>query len=116
MSEDEHVAWCSLPDHYVVHGADPKHGLGVQLHDDFLRSEKRFLQSQEPLRGLELFAGMCILSILLKYILTQDKFRCRWVWNWAESIWPHQDPVGYRVGWTSCQHIQVNSNTCTVLS
>ena len=68
MSEDEHVAWCSLPDHYVVHGADPKHGLGVQLHDDFLRSEKRFLQSQEPLRGLELFAGMCILSILLRYI------------------------------------------------
>jgi len=57
MSEDEHVAWCSLPDHYVVHGVDVKCGLGFQLHHDFLRSEKKFLQFHEPLRGLELFAG-----------------------------------------------------------
>ena len=60
MSEDEHVTWCSLPDQYVVHGVDLKQGLGFQLHHEFLSSEKRFLQSNEPLRGLELFAGMLI--------------------------------------------------------
>ena len=57
MSEDEHAAWCSLPDHFVVHGADLKHGLGSKLHHGFLSSERRFLQFHEPLRGLELFAG-----------------------------------------------------------
>lgn len=60
MSEDERTAWCSLPDHYVVHGAGPKHSLGFQLHHNFLEAEKRFLQLFEPLRGLELFAGMLV--------------------------------------------------------
>jgi len=60
MSEDENIAWCSLPDHYVVHGADLEHSLGFQPHHDFLSSEKKFLQFHEPLRGLELFAGMFI--------------------------------------------------------
>jgi hypothetical protein len=60
MSEDERTAWCSLPDHYVVHGVGTKHSLGFQLHYDSLAAEKRFLQFHEPLRGLELFAGMLI--------------------------------------------------------
>jgi len=63
MSEDEHIAWCSLPDHYVVHGADPKHSLGMKPHEDLLRTEKRFVQFHEPLRGLELFAGLCFISM-----------------------------------------------------
>ena len=66
MSEDGHLAWCSLPDHYVVHGVDLKESLGFQLHHDFLSSEKRFLQSNEPLRGLELFAGMLIFQYYLE--------------------------------------------------
>ncbi|KAF9792170.1 S-adenosyl-L-methionine-dependent methyltransferase [Thelephora terrestris] len=57
MSEDEHDTWCSLPDHYVVHGVNLKHSLGFQLHCDLLVTEQRFLQIHEPLRGLELFAG-----------------------------------------------------------
>lgn len=64
MSEDEHATWCSLPDHYVVHGVNLKHSLGFQPHCDLLVTEKRFLQFHEPLRGLELFAGMSILKIL----------------------------------------------------
>jgi len=60
MTEDENIAWCSLPDHYVVHGTDLKHSPGIQLHYEFLSSEKKFLQSHEPLRGLELFAGIFI--------------------------------------------------------
>lgn len=72
MSEDEHDIWCSHPDHYVVHGADIKHSLGFQLHDSFLRSEKRFLKLHEPLRGLELFAGMYLLLTLQKGIYTRE--------------------------------------------
>ena len=60
MSKDENIAWCSLPDHYVVNGADLKHSLGFQLHHNSLSNEKRFLHMHEPLRGLELFAGMFI--------------------------------------------------------
>lgn len=60
MSKNEHAAWCSLPDHFVVHCADLEHGIGSQLHQEFLSSEKRFLQLHEPLRGLELFAGIFI--------------------------------------------------------
>lgn len=67
MTEDENFAWCSLPDHYVVHGTGPRHGPGFQLHYEFLSSEKRFLQSHEPLRGLELFAGMFISQYLGEY-------------------------------------------------
>ena len=94
MTEDEHIAWCSLPDHYVVHGADPKCSLGLQSHEDFLRTEKRFIQSHEPLRGLELFAGMCVLFVY-GMLLTQDDFRCRWVWNWVGTIWTYQNLVGH---------------------
>lgn len=64
MSEDEHTAWCSLPDHYIVHGAHIKHSLGFQLHNDFLVNEQSSLQFHEPLRGLELFAGMSPFQIL----------------------------------------------------
>jgi len=71
MSEDDHVAWCSLPDHYVVHGADPKHSLGMQLHEDLLRTEKKFIQFHEPLRGLELFAGLFILLGCMKGYLPE---------------------------------------------
>ena len=69
MSKDEHAAWCSLPDHFVVHDADLKHGIGSQLHHEFLIREKRFLQLHEPLRGLELFAGTSIFPRLYKRVL-----------------------------------------------
>lgn len=69
MPEDEYVAWCSLPDHYVVHGADLKHGLGFQLHNDYLSGEERFFQLHEPLRGLELFSGMFIFPKLPRRML-----------------------------------------------
>lgn len=64
MSEDEHIAWCSFPDHYVVHGVDVKHSSGFQLHHDSLSTEKMFLKFHESLRGLELFAGMIVLQTL----------------------------------------------------
>lgn len=57
MSEDEHTAWCSFPDHYVVHGVDLVHSPGFQVHCDFLAAERKLLEFHEPLRGLELFAG-----------------------------------------------------------
>lgn len=63
MSEDERTAWCSFPDHYVVHGVDLEYSSGFQVHHDFLAAERRLLESHEPLRGLELFAGRSILQI-----------------------------------------------------
>jgi hypothetical protein len=66
MSKGEHAAWCSLPDHFVVHGTDLKLGLGSQLHHELLSVEKRFIQLHEPLRGLELFAGISIFLMLYK--------------------------------------------------
>ena len=71
MSEDEHITWCSLPDHYVVHGADPKHSLGMQPHEDLLETERRFIQFHEPLRGLELFAGLCISLVYMEGYLPE---------------------------------------------
>ena len=62
MTENEHNDWCSLPDHYVIHGATLEYSSGFQVHLDFLATEKRFLQFHEPLRGLELFAGLFTLK------------------------------------------------------